>query len=128
VREQQVTLRMIAADAERVRELDEAALALESARAIDPGDATLLADLDRVLSASGKEEARAALWMREAANADDPHKKARALLLSAQAAKASHRDAEAARQIQAAWVAAPSAPGVYDAMAERLMAPGAEQA
>src|SRR5690606_21263539 len=59
---------------------------------------------------------------------DDPHKKARALLLSAQAAKASHRDAEAARQIQAAWVAAPSAPGVYDAMAERLMAPGAEQA
>lgn len=127
-REQHVTLRMIAADAERVGELDEAIVALESARAADPTDATLLADLDRVLTAAGKQDARAALWMREAALLDDPNRKARALLFSAQAAKASGNAAEAARQLQAAWIAAPSAPGVYDAMAERLQAPGAEQA
>lgn len=128
VREQHVALRMIAADAERVNELGEAVLALEAARVADPQDAALLADLDRVLTTAGRQEARATLWMREAALADDPHRKARALLFSAQAAKASGRDAEAARQLQAAWIAAPSAPGVYDAMAERLQAPGAQAA
>lgn len=127
-REQHVTLRAIAADAERVGALDEAISALESARATAPEDETLLADLDRVLTAAGKQDTRAALWMREANHADDPTRKARALLLSAQAAKAGGRDAEAARQLQAAWIAAPSAPGVYDAMAERLQAPGAKDA
>ncbi|MBX3217762.1 MAG: tetratricopeptide repeat protein, partial [Labilithrix sp.] len=103
-------------------EVDDAVLALERARVLDPDDATLLADLDRLLSAAARHEARAVLWMREGARTEDPAKKARALLTSAAAAKASGREADAARQREAAWLTAPMAPGVYDALVEPLAA------
>lgn len=125
-REELVALRAIVTSAERAGEVDDAVLALERARVLDPDDATLLADLDRLLAAAERHEARAVLWMREGARTEDPPKKARALLISAAAARAAGRDADAARQREAAWLTAPTAPGVYDALAERLApaAPG----
>ena len=121
-REELVALRAIATSAEQAGEVDDAVLALERARVLDPDDATLLADLDRLLSAAARHEARAVLWMREGARTEDPAKKARALLTSAAAAKASGREADAARQREAAWLTAPMAPGVYDALVEPLAA------
>ena len=119
-REELVALRAIATSAERAGEIDDAVLALERARVVDPEDATLITDLDRLLTTAGRHEARTVLWMREAARVDDPAKKASALLASADAARASGRDADAAKQREAAWLTAPTAPGVYDALAERL--------
>lgn len=119
-REELVALRAIATSAERAREIDDAVLALERARVLDADDPTLIADLDRLMTAEGRHDARAILWMREAARVDDPVKKANALLASAEAAGAAGREAEAAKQREAAWLTAPTAPGVYDALAERL--------
>ncbi|MBX3224213.1 MAG: tetratricopeptide repeat protein [Labilithrix sp.] len=119
-REELVALRAIATSAERAGETDAAVLALERARVLEPDDGTLLEDLDRLLCAAERHEARAVLWMREGARTDDPAKKARALLTSADAARAGGREADAAKQREAAWLTAPTAPGVYDALAERL--------
>lgn len=119
-REEIVALRSIAVVAEKALDVDAAVLALERARVLDPDDATLLADLDRLLMMAKRYEARAILWMREAARVEDPIKKADALLSSADAARAAGREAEAAKQREAAWLTAPTAPGVYDALAERL--------
>ena len=119
-REELVLLRALAASAERAGELDDAVLALERARVLEPDDATLLADLDRLLAAVGRNEQRAVVWMREAATYEEPARKARALLRAADASKAAGRTAEAARHLQSAWVSAPGVPGVYDALAERL--------
>ncbi len=119
-REELVALRAVAVSAERAGEIDDAVLALERARVIDAEDPTLIADLDRLLLSAKRHEARAILWMREAARLEDPLKKAHALLMSAEAADASGRAAEAAKQREAAWLTAPTAPGVYDALAERI--------
>jgi tetratricopeptide (TPR) repeat protein len=119
-REELVALRAVAVTAERAGEVDDAVLALERARVIDAEDPTLIADLDRLLLSAKRHEARAILWMREAARLEDPEKKANALLVSAEAADASGRATEAAKQREAAWLTAPTAPGVYEALAERL--------
>ena len=119
-----LALRAVAAAAERAGELSEAVLALERARVLDADDATILEELDRLLVAAGRHEARAVLWMREAALADDARSKTRALLLAADAAADAGREVDAARHREAAWIADPSAPGVFDALAERLAPAG----
>lgn len=119
-----LALRAVAATAERAGELSEAVLALERARVLDADDATILEELDRLLVAAGRHEARAVLWMREAALADDARAKTRALLLAADAAAAAGREVDAARHREAAWIADPAAPGVFDALAERLAPAG----
>lgn len=123
-----LALRALAATAERCGDVTEAVLALERARVLEADDTTLLEDLDRLLVAAGRHEARAVLWMREAALADDTSAKTHALLVAADASAAAGRQVEAARHREAAWIADPSAPGVFDAFAERLQAPGSNDA
>lgn len=122
-----LALRAVAATAERAGELTEAVLALERARVLDADDATILEELDRLLVAAGRHEARAVLWMREAALADDARTKTRALLVAADAAADAGREVDAARHREAAWIADPSAPGVFDALAERLVPAGSAE-
>lgn len=123
-----LALRALAAVAERAGELPDAVLALERARVLDSDDATLLEELDRLLVAAGRHEARAVLWMRESALADDSRGKTRALLIAADASAAAGRPAEAARHREAAWMVDPSAPGVFDSLAERLSPTGSREA
>jgi cellulose synthase operon protein C len=123
-----LALRAVAAAAERAGEVIDAVLAMERARVLDGDDATLLEELDRLLVASGRHEARAVLWMRESALADDTRSKTRALLIAAEASAAAGRDVDAARHREAAWIADPAAPGVFDALAERLAAPSSNEA
>ena len=115
-----LALRGVATAAESAGVVDDAILALERARVLDADDTTLLDELDRLLVSAGRHEARAVLWIREAALADDTRGKTRALLVAAEAASASGREADAARHREAAWLADPAAPGVFDALAERL--------
>lgn len=124
-REQLVALRAIATAAERAGEIDDAVLALERARVLDGDDPISLAELDRLLARAARHDARAVLWMREAARLEAPADKARALLASAEAARAAGREGEARKQRQAAWLTAPSEPFVFDALAEGL-APSAQ--
>jgi tetratricopeptide (TPR) repeat protein len=119
-------LRALVATAERAGEMSEAVLALERARVLDADDATLLEELDRLLVAAGRHDARAVLWVREAALADDVRTKTHALLLAAEASGAAGREADAARHREAAWLADPSAPGVFDALAEGVAASSRE--
>jgi tetratricopeptide (TPR) repeat protein len=122
-----LALREVAATAERAGELPDAVLALERARVLDSDDATLLEELDRLLVAAGRHEARAVLWMREAALADETRAKTRALLIAADASAAAGRPVDAARHREAAWITDPSAPGVFDALAERLAPAGSRE-
>jgi tetratricopeptide (TPR) repeat protein len=122
-----LALRSVAATAERAGELPDAVLAMERARVLDGDDPTLLEELDRLLVAAGRHDARAVLWMRESALADAPRAKARALLVAADASAAAGRPVEAARHREAAWIADPSAPGVFDALVERLAAPASRE-
>lgn len=124
---QVLALRAIAAAAERTGQLDDAVLAIERARVIDADDSTLLEEQDRLLVAAGRHEARAVLWMREAALLDSSIRKARAFANAAEAAKAAGRDADAIKYMQTAWVTDPGAAGAFDALAERL-APSANAA
>lgn len=123
-----VLLRAIATSAERAGQLDEAVLALERARVVESDDPALLADLDRLLGAAGRHEQRAVAWVREAALVDDPESKARALVEASRAARAAGREEEAKRHLQSAWIVAPAAPGVYDALAGELAPAGAREA
>lgn len=123
-----LALRAVAAAAERAGALPDAVLALERARVLDSDDVTLLEEHDRLLVAAGRHEARAVLWMREAALADDTRVKTRALLIAADASAAAGRTVDAARHREAAWIVDPSAPGVFDALAERLAPTGGGEA
>jgi tetratricopeptide (TPR) repeat protein len=123
-----LALREVAATAERAGEMTDAVLALEQARVLDTDDPTILEDLDRLLVAAGRHEARAVLWMRQAALADEPRAKTRALLVAADASAAGGRETDAARHREAAWIVDPAAPGVFDALAERLAPSGAGDA
>lgn len=127
-REQIVALRLIAMSAERANATDDAVLALERAMMLDPDDETHLEELDRVLLDAQRHDARAVLWLREAARLEDPTKKARALLVSADAARAAGNEEDAKAQREAAWLTAPTAPGVFDALVAELhpVAPTAE--
>ena len=128
VRAELLALRGVAAAAERAGAVTDAVLAMERARVLDGDDATLLEELDRLLVAAGRHDARAVLWMRESALADDTRSKTRALLIAADASAAAGRDMDAARHREAAWIADPAAPGVFDALAERLFAPSSKEA
>lgn len=119
-REESLALRAVADVAEKAGALDEAIVALERARVVDPDDGTLLEELDRVLVAAGRHEARAVAWVRESAQTNDPVQKARALAVSAEAFRAAGRQAEALKQLQSAWMTAPGAPGVFEALVERV--------
>ncbi|MFO0742838.1 MAG: tetratricopeptide repeat protein [Labilithrix sp.] len=127
-REQVVALRMIAMSAERAGVTDDAVLALERAMMLDGDDETHLEELDRVLLEAARHEARAVLWLREAARLEDPTKKARALLISADASRAAGNEEDAKAQREAAWLTAPTAPGVFDALVAEIrpVAPNAE--
>ncbi len=122
-----LALRGVAAAAERAGETGDAVLAMERARVLDADDPTILEDLDRLLVSSGRHEARATMWLRESALADDSRGKTRALLLAAEASTAAGRELEAARHREAAWIADPEAPGVFDALAERLAPPSSRE-
>lgn len=115
-----LALRAIATTAERAGDLERAVLAVERARVLDADDTTLLEDHDRLLGAAGRHDARAVIWVRESALVDEPAAKARALLAAARASSAAGREADAAKHREAAWIIDPSAPGVFDAIAERL--------
>lgn len=127
-REQVVALRAIAMSAERAGATDDAVLALEGAMMLDPEDETHLEELDRVLLDAQRHDVRSVLWLREAARLDDSTKKARALLISADAARSAGNEADAKSQREAAWLTEPSAPGVYDALVAEIrpVAPTAE--
>ncbi len=122
-----VLLRAIATCAERGGELDEAVLALERARVLEADDPTLLADLDRILTAAQRHEQRAVAWVREAALVDEPERKARALVEAARASRAAGREEDARKHLQTAWITAPGAPGVYDALAGELAPAGSRE-
>ncbi|MBX3190941.1 MAG: tetratricopeptide repeat protein, partial [Labilithrix sp.] len=127
-REEILIHRAVATAAERAGVLDDAVLALERARVLESDDPTILEELDRLLVSASRHEARAVLWMREAALLDDPIAKTRALLTAADAASAAGREGDAARHREAAWIAEPGAPGVFDALAERLAPPSSHDA
>ncbi len=113
-------LRALAATAELAGQPDEALAALERARVLEGEDSTLLADLDRLLLTSGQHQARSAMWLRESARVEGDGRKARALLVAAEAAAAAGKSADAAKHLHSAWVIQPGGPGIFDAMAERL--------
>lgn len=119
-REEALALRAVVDLAEKAGALDDAIVALERARVVDPDDGTWLEALDRVLVAAGRHEARAVAWVRESAQTNDPVRKARALATSAEAFRAAGREAEALKQLQSAWMTAPGAPGVFEALVDRV--------
>ena len=119
-REEVGALRVLAVLAERAGDLGDAILLLERARVLEADDPSLLGELDRLLVGAQRHEARAVLWVREAARAEDSAEKARAFLVAAEAARASAKRLDAERYLQSAWMAAPDAPGTFDAVCERL--------
>jgi tetratricopeptide (TPR) repeat protein len=121
-REELVELRAMIATARAAGSIEDAIRALERARVIDPGDPSLLEELDVLLCDAERHEDRAVLWTREAAHLEDATEKARALLTAADAARAAGREVEAAKTREAAWLTAPNAAGVYDARAAQLVA------
>jgi len=121
-REELVELRAMVATARAAGATEDAIGALERARVVDPEDPWLVEELDHLLTDAGRHEARAVLWMREAARLDEATAKARALLTAADAMRAGGREGEAAKTREAAWLTAPNAAGVYDARAAQLVA------
>lgn len=116
-------LRALACTAELAGQPDEALAALERARVLEGEDSTLMADLDRLLLGAGQHQARSAMWLRESARVEGEARKARALLVAAEAAAAAGKHVDAAKHLHSAWVIQPGGPGIFDAMAERLASP-----
>jgi cellulose synthase operon protein C len=119
---QMYELRMLASIEERLGNLENAIGDIERALSIDESDATLLEDLDRLLTIGGKDDERIALWHGEATRTDDVNKRAKALAKAAQLAEGQGRHDEALRHLRAAWVAAPGDSEVLDQLS-RLMSP-----
>lgn len=115
-------LRRLAAIEERLGNLGGAISDIERALAIDPEDATLVEELDRLLSLAGKDDERIALWHGEAQRVEEGAKRARALAKAAQLAEIVGRHDEALRHLRAAWVAAPGDSEILDQLS-RLMSP-----
>jgi tetratricopeptide (TPR) repeat protein len=115
-------LRRLSSIEERLGNLEAAIGDVERALALDPDDATLVEELDRLLSAAGKDDDRIALWHNEAQRAEDNTKRARALGRAAQLAENLGRHDEALRHLRAAWVAAPGDSEILDQLS-RLMSP-----
>ncbi len=115
-------LRRLSSIEERLGNLEAAIGDVERALALDPDDATLVEELDRLLSAAGNDDDRIALWHNEAQRAEDNTKRARALGRAAQLAENLGRHDEALRHLRAAWVAAPGDSEILDQLS-RLMSP-----
>jgi tetratricopeptide (TPR) repeat protein len=115
-------LRRLSSIEERLGNMEAAIGDVERALGLDPDDATLVEELDRLLSAAGKDDERIALWHNEAQRAEDNTKRARALGRAAQLAESLGRHDEALRHLRAAWVAAPGDSEILDQLS-RLMSP-----
>ena len=115
-------LRRLSSIEERLGNMENAIGDIERALSLDAEDATLVEELDRLLSAAGKDDERIALWHNEAQRAEDNTKRARALSRAAQLAEGLGRHDESLRHLRAAWVAAPGDSEVLDALS-RLMSP-----
>jgi cellulose synthase operon protein C len=115
-------LRQLATIEEKLGNVDVAIGDIERAIGLDPEDATLIEDLDRLLSMAGKDSERVALWIGEAQRADDGAKRARALGRAAQISEGLGLLDDALRQLRAAWVAAPGDSEILDHLS-RLMSP-----
>ena len=115
-------LRRLSSIEERLGNMENAIGDVERALALDPDDTTLVEELDRLLSAAGKDDERIALWHNEAQRAEDNTKRARALGRAAQLAENLGRHDEALRHLRAAWVAAPGDSEILDQLS-RLMSP-----
>lgn len=115
-------LRRLSAIEEPLGDLDGAIGDVERALEIDPDDATLVEELDRLLSLAGKDDVRIALWHGEAQRSEEGPKRARALAKAAQLAELIGRHDEALRHLRAAWVAAPGDSEILDQLS-RLMSP-----
>ncbi len=115
-------LRRLSSIEERLGNMEAAIGDIERALSLDAEDATLVDELDRLLSAAGKDDERIALWHNEAQRADDGTKRARALARAAQLAEQLGRHDESLRHLRAAWVAAPGDSEILDALS-RLMSP-----
>ncbi|OJY29739.1 MAG: hypothetical protein BGO98_48865 [Myxococcales bacterium 68-20] len=115
-------LKRLSAIEERLGSLEDAIGDIERALEIDPDDATLVDELDRLLSLAGKDDVRIALWHGEAQRTEEGSKRARSLAKAAQLAEAIGRHDEALRHLRAAWVAAPGDSEILDQLS-RLMSP-----
>ncbi len=115
-------LRRLASIEERLGNLENAIGDVERALSIDVEDATLVDELDRLLTIAGKDDERIALWHGEATRTEDGTKRAKALAKAAQLAESQGRHDEALRHLRAAWVAAPGDSEVLDQLS-RLMSP-----
>ncbi len=115
-------LRALAAAAERQGDMETAVLDIQRALALDAADPSAVETLDRLLSATGKQEQRIATWLQESARAEDPVRRARALTRAARICEETGRREDAVRHLRSAWVAAPGDGEVLDALA-RLLAP-----
>ncbi|MGO8994060.1 MAG: hypothetical protein ACLQVI_12085, partial [Polyangiaceae bacterium] len=116
-------LRALAMIGERIADLDQAIADVQRALAVDATDPTLVELLDRLLDEANKPEQRVALWLTEAARAEEGPRRAKAL------AKAAHitevvlsKPDDAVKHLRAAWVASPGDSEVLDHLA-RLLAP-----
>jgi tetratricopeptide (TPR) repeat protein len=115
-------LRRLSSIEERLGNMEASIGDIERALSLDPEDATLVEELDRLLSVAGKDDERIALWHNEAQRADDNTKRARALGRAAQLAENLGRHDDALRHLRAAWVAAPGDSEILDQLS-RLMSP-----
>ncbi len=114
--------RRLASLEERLGHLAAAVTDIRHAMALDPEDVTLVEDLDRLLSASGKDHERIALWHDEAQRSEDPTRRARSLARAAQLAEHLGHPDDALLHLRAAWVASPGDSEVLDHLS-RLMQP-----
>lgn len=115
-------LRRLSSIEERLGNMEAAIGDIERALGLDPEDATLVEELDRLLAAAGKDDERIALWHNEAQRAEENPKRAKALGRAAQLAENLGRHDEALRHLRAAWVAAPGDSEILDQLS-RLSSP-----
>jgi tetratricopeptide (TPR) repeat protein len=115
-------LRTLATSAEKAGDLETAIADVQRALAAEAADPTLVELLDRLLSATAKQDQRIAMWLQEAARTEDGTRRARALSRAAAICEELGRRADAVRHLRSAWVAAPGDAEVLDALA-RLLAP-----
>ncbi len=119
--------RRLAAIEEKLGNVEQAIADVEQTLAIDPDDAVLIEELDRLLALAGKHDDRVTLWHGEAQRAEDGTKRARALAKAAQLTEALGQHDDAVRHLRAAWVAAPGDSEVLDHLS-RLMSPAKPEA
>jgi len=115
-------LRRLSSIEERLGNMENAIGDIERALALDPEDNTFVEELDRLLSAAGKDDERIALWHNEAQRTEENPKRAKALGRAAQLAENMGRHDEALRHLRAAWVAAPGDSEILDQLS-RLSSP-----